>query len=165
MMDVPMTDVYGVATFYTSFSLVPNGRHIVTVCIGTACHVLNSRGILDEICRFLEISPGETTDDLGFSLETVNCLGACALGPIMVVDGKYHGEMTAAKVRRVLKKYQKDEAVAEAAGGRVETASDLESYRQAAKASRYAGKTSVCVCSGTGCQASSSLDVLEAMRL
>jgi len=107
LMEIPMTDVYGVATFYTSFSLVPKGRHIVTVCMGTACHVRNSRGILDEICRFLGISPGETTEDMAFSLETVNCLGACAMGPIMVVDGKYFGEMTGTRVGRILKSTRK----------------------------------------------------------
>jgi NADH:ubiquinone oxidoreductase subunit F (NADH-binding)/NADH:ubiquinone oxidoreductase subunit E/NAD-dependent dihydropyrimidine dehydrogenase PreA subunit len=165
LMEVPMTDVYGVATFYTSFSLVPKGKHIVTVCMGTACHVRNSRGILDEICRFLKIGSGETTEDSSFSLETVNCLGACALGPIMVVDGKYHGGMTAAKVKRILKKYQKDEAFEEVPAGRLGSVEELQAYRQAASVARYTGKTSVCVCAGTGCQASSSLDVLEAMRV
>jgi len=165
LMEIPMTDVYGVATFYTSFSLVPKGRHIVTVCMGTACHVRNSRGILDEICRFLGISPGETTEDMAFSLETVNCLGACAMGPIMVVDGKYFGEMTGTRVGRILKKYQKDEVAEVPEAKRLTSSSELDEYREAIKPQRYAGTTSVCVCAGTGCQASGGADVLEAMRL
>ena len=108
-MDMPLVDIYGVATFFTSFSLVPKGKHIVTVCMGTACHVRNSVGVGEEAGRFLGIGSGETTKDMLFSLETVNCLGACALGPIVVVDGKYHGQMTPAKVKRVLKKVAKAE--------------------------------------------------------
>jgi NADH:ubiquinone oxidoreductase subunit E len=165
LMEIPITDIYGVATFYTSFSLVPKGLHIVTVCMGTACHVRNSRGILDEICRFLEIRPGESTEDMAFSLETVNCLGACAMGPIMVVDGKYYGEMTATKVGRILKKYQREEAAAPTVAKRFASGAELESHRESVKQTRYSDAASVYVCSGTGCQASSGLDVLEAMRL
>jgi len=107
-MDISLVDVYGVATFFTSFSLEPKGKHLVTLCMGTACHVRNSRGLVDEVSRFLGVSPGETTSDMLFSFETVNCLGACALGPIAVVDGKYHGQMTATKLAKVLKKVAKD---------------------------------------------------------
>ncbi len=111
VMNISLVDVYGVATFFTSFSLEPKGKHLVTLCMGTACHVRNSRGLADEVSRFLGISPGETTSDMLFSLETVNCLGACALGPIAVVDGRYHGQMTASKLERVLKKTAKDEGL------------------------------------------------------
>jgi NADH-quinone oxidoreductase subunit F len=163
-MGIPITDIYGVATFYTSFSLVPKGRHIVTVCMGTACHVRNSRAILDEICRFLEIGPGETTGDMAFSLETVNCLGACAMGPIMVVDGKYHGEMTGAKVPRILKKYQKEEIPVEVESGRFESPDELRAHRDAVVPVRYSDEASVFVCAGTGCQASGSLEVVEALN-
>jgi len=163
LMQIPLPDVYGVATFYTSFSLEPKGRHIVTVCMGTACHVRNSRGLLDEICRCLGIKPGETTEDMLFSLETVNCLGACAMGPIMVVDGKYHGEMNASKVARVLKKYQTAEVnvLADAVLG---SADDLTEYRESVASTRYAGGLGVHLCCGTGCVASGSRDVLETLK-
>lgn len=89
-VDVPLAQVYHVATFYTSFSLKPRGKHTIKVCMGTACHVRGSPRVLDEIQRLLKIEPGETTDDDMFTLETVNCLGACALGPVVVVDEKYY---------------------------------------------------------------------------
>jgi NADH:ubiquinone oxidoreductase subunit E len=109
IMDISLVDVYGVATYFRSFSLEPKGKHLVTCCLGTACHVRNSGGVLLEAQRFLGVGSGETTEDMLFSLETVNCLGACALGPIVVIDGKYHGEMTPSKVKKVLKKVAKEE--------------------------------------------------------
>jgi len=105
-LQVPLIDVYGVASFYRTFSLKPRGRHIVTVCVGTACHVRGGQRIVDEIGRRLEIAPGETTQDQNFTLETVNCLGCCAIGPIVVIDGEYYGEMTTRKVGAILEKYQ-----------------------------------------------------------
>ena len=111
MMEVSLVDVYGVATFFRSFSLEPKGKHLVTCCMGTACHVRNSTWVLEEAKRYLGIEPGETTEDMLFSLETVNCLGACALGPLVVIDGDYHGEMTPSKVKKVLKKVVKEEGV------------------------------------------------------
>ena len=103
-LELPLIRVYGVATFFKAFSLKPRGEHIVTVCLGTACHVRSAPAVLDEVKRQLGIESGETTEDMQFTLETVNCLGACALGPIMVVDGKYHGEMGPGKVKKILKK-------------------------------------------------------------
>jgi NADH-quinone oxidoreductase subunit E len=100
-----LIDVYGIATFYKAFSLIPRGKHIVTVCLGTACHVRGGPWIVEALERKLDICPGETTPDKLFTLETVNCLGACALGPIMVVDGKYYGQMTIKKVSEILPKY------------------------------------------------------------
>ena len=105
-LQVPLIDVYGVASFYRTFSLKPRGKHIVTVCVGTACHVRGGQRIVDEIGRRLEIAPGETTQDQNFTLETVNCLGCCAIGPIVVIDGEYYGEMTTRKVGSILEKYQ-----------------------------------------------------------
>lgn len=102
-----LVDIYGIATFYKSFSLTPRGRHLITVCMGTACHVRAAATILDEMQRKLQIKPGETTEDNEFTLETVNCLGACALGPIVVVDDEYNGQMTIAKVGSMLKKLMK----------------------------------------------------------
>ncbi len=105
-LEVPLMDVYGVASFYRTFSLKPRGKHIITVCVGTACHVRGGQRIVDEIGRRLEIAPGETTEDQNFTLETVNCLGCCAIGPIVMIDGEYYGEMTTRKVSFVLEKYQ-----------------------------------------------------------
>jgi NADH-quinone oxidoreductase subunit E len=105
-LGVPLMDVYGAASFYRTFSLKPRGKHIITVCVGTACHVRGGQRIVDEIGRMLDLAPGETTPDRNFTLETVNCLGCCAIGPIVVVDGEYYGEMTTRKVGSVLEKYQ-----------------------------------------------------------
>jgi NADH-quinone oxidoreductase subunit E len=104
-LDIPMMQVYQVASFYKAFSLEPRGKHLITVCLGTACHVRGGVRVIDHIQRFLNIEPGGTTKDMLFTLEAVNCLGCCALGPVMVLDGKYHGMMAASKVERVLKKY------------------------------------------------------------
>ncbi len=102
---VPWAEVYGAASFYKAFSLEPRGRHIVQVCMGTACHVRGAQRILDELERRLGIPAGSTTKDGLFTIETVNCLGACALGPIVAVDGEFHGSMTAARLPRLLEKY------------------------------------------------------------
>ncbi|NMC43460.1 MAG: NAD(P)H-dependent oxidoreductase subunit E, partial [candidate division Zixibacteria bacterium] len=102
-MDLPIAQVYGVATFFRAFSLKPKGKHHICVCTGTACHVRQADVIVDKFQRDLGISPGGTTSDQQFSLETVNCLGACALGPLVTVDEVYYGNMTVAKVDRMLK--------------------------------------------------------------
>ena len=104
-LDIPLIQVYGVATFFKSFSLTPRGGHTCTVCLGTACHVRGAEKVLDKIKRKLDIDVGETTKDMQFTLKTVNCLGACALGPMVVVDEDYHGHMSQAKVDEILKKY------------------------------------------------------------
>lgn len=98
-----LVDIYGVATFYRSFSLKPRGRHLICLCLGTACHVRGGPRILDEFERRLEIKAGETTPDGEFTLETVNCLGACALGPVVVVDGQYYANVDGAGVKRILR--------------------------------------------------------------
>jgi NADH:ubiquinone oxidoreductase subunit E len=105
-LNIPLISVYGIATFYKSFSLKPRGKHLVTVCLGTACHVRGSRRVLGEVQRKLNIKTGETTENKMFTLETVNCLGCCAIGPVMVVDGEYYGQTTTAKVDSVLDKYR-----------------------------------------------------------
>ena len=101
-MDLALSQIYGVATFYKAFSLEPRGRHHVCVCTGTACHVRNSRSIVEKLERDLKISRGETTPDGEFTLETVNCVGACALGPIAIADGKYWGHLMVSDVDRML---------------------------------------------------------------
>ena len=107
LTDRSLVDIYGVATFYKSFSLVPRGEHLISVCLGTACHVRGAPAIVDEFERQLSISAGQTTSDKKFSLETVNCLGACALGPIVVVDGHYFSNVSTSKVEKIIEKAEK----------------------------------------------------------
>lgn len=104
---VPLVDVYGVATFYKSFSLKPRGKHLISVCMGTACHVRGAPLIAKEFERQLGIGPGETTQDQEFTIETVNCLGACALGPIIVVDGHYFSNVRMSRVKHILEEASK----------------------------------------------------------
>jgi NADH-quinone oxidoreductase subunit E len=101
-LDIPLSHLYSVATFYKSFSLEPRGRHLCTVCMGTACHVRGGAAILEHFERQLGLRAGETSPDHEYTLERVNCLGACALAPLAVVDGRYHGQMTQAKADRIL---------------------------------------------------------------
>ena len=101
-MDIPLTQIYGVVTFYKSLSLIPQGKHTVTFCTGTACHVRGADRVLTEVSGLLGIEPGQTTTDGEFTLKVANCLGACAIGPVMVVDGEYHGKMSASKAKRLL---------------------------------------------------------------
>ena len=105
-LDIPLSRVYSVATFFRAFSLKPRGRHLIDVCLGTACHVRGAVGILNSIERETGIKSGETSEDMRFSLETVNCVGACALGPIVIIDGKYEGEMKIDKVKPLLVGYE-----------------------------------------------------------
>ncbi len=109
-LGLSLVDVIAVATFYRTFSLKPRGRHVVTVCLGTACHVRGGPRILDELGRRLAVDAGETTPDGLFTLETVACLGCCAIGPVMVVDGEYHGHTTVRQVAPILDKYRKPKA-------------------------------------------------------
>jgi NADH-quinone oxidoreductase subunit E len=105
-LQLPLTRILHVATFYKAFSLVPKGRHEIHICMGTACHVRGSPRVLDTVQDLTGIRPGETDLDLKFSLETVNCLGCCALGPVMEIDGKTHGKMVPVETTDVLKNYE-----------------------------------------------------------
>jgi len=104
-LKVPLSEIQHIATFYKAFSLIPRGRHEIHVCMGTACHVRGAPRVLGTVQDLIGTRPGETDSDLKFSLETVNCLGCCALGPVMVVDGKHHGKIAPAKAEDVLKNY------------------------------------------------------------
>lgn len=104
-LEVPLSRVHYIATFYKSFSLTPRGRHIIKVCLGTACHLNGAAQSLEQMARVLDIKEGETTKDMLFSLETVNCVGTCALAPVTVVDDKYYDEVTPGKVEKILKRY------------------------------------------------------------
>lgn len=105
-LDIPLTTIYEVATFYKAFSLESKGRHTIQVCLGTACHVRGGARILSYLENRLDVKSGGTTKDLAFTLESVNCLGACALGPMMVIDKKYYGKINTSKIESILKKYQ-----------------------------------------------------------
>ncbi len=104
-MGIPLSQVYSVATFFKAFSLTPRGKHLINLCLGTACHVRGASKVLEQIERSLKISRGETTGDYKFTLETVNCMGCCALGPVVNIDGEYFGQMSAGKVDSILNKY------------------------------------------------------------
>jgi NADH-quinone oxidoreductase subunit E len=108
-LDIPLSKVCSLATFYKAFSLKPRGRHVIHVCLGTACHVRGAVRILEALERDLNIRSGQTDEDLQFTLETVNCLGACALGPVVVVDGDYHGQMDSSKATRLLKRLRRED--------------------------------------------------------
>jgi NADH-quinone oxidoreductase subunit E len=107
-LQVPISRIFEVSTFYKAFHLEPRGRFQMALCMGTACHVRSAPLIADQIERELNIKAGETTPDLNFTFETVNCLGACALGPVMVVNGEYHGQLTISKTSKLLKKLSKE---------------------------------------------------------
>ena len=106
-LQMDLNDLYGVATFYKSFSLTPRGKHSLTLCLGTACHVRGGPRVLREVQKQLGIEAGQTTLDRQFSLNVVNCLGVCAIGPVMLLDGKFYGEMNASKARRIIERLNK----------------------------------------------------------
>ncbi|PIU56298.1 MAG: NAD(P)H-dependent oxidoreductase subunit E [Chloroflexi bacterium CG07_land_8_20_14_0_80_45_17] len=105
-LGVPLTRVYQVATYYKAFSLAPRGRHLVRICMGTACQVRGSPLIRDRVQLLLGIAPGETAPDMKYTLETVNCLGCCAMGPMVEIDGVAHGPLTVSNVGEILEKYK-----------------------------------------------------------
>jgi NADH:ubiquinone oxidoreductase subunit F (NADH-binding)/NADH:ubiquinone oxidoreductase subunit E/Pyruvate/2-oxoacid:ferredoxin oxidoreductase delta subunit len=170
---LPPTRVFSVATFYKAFSLSPQGRHAVEVCKGTACHVRGAQLLEDELCRQLRVAPGATTADGDFTLRTVNCVGACAMAPVVVVDGKYHGETKPAQIERLLRRARKAEGKeAEAAPEtarlapprRLRSPADLRD--RVAIATRHARglASEVRVCGGTGCLAAGGTQVLTALQ-
>jgi NADH-quinone oxidoreductase subunit E len=108
-LKIPLSKIFSIASFYANFSLKPRGKHLILVCMGTACFVKGASHVLERIEERLGIKAGETTPDKLFTLETVNCLGACALAPIVVIDGHYHGKATVQKVDTVLDQYQQEQ--------------------------------------------------------
>ncbi|MBM4447191.1 MAG: NADH-quinone oxidoreductase subunit NuoE [Chloroflexi bacterium] len=106
IMGIPASQVYNVATFFRAFSLEPRGKHLINVCLGTACHVRGAVRVLEKIERNLLIERGETTKDRKFTLETVNCMGCCAVGPAVKIDGEYFGQLSTDKVDSVLTKFE-----------------------------------------------------------
>ncbi len=106
-LKVPFSEVYGVVTFYSFFTMAPKGKHTVRCCLGTACYVRGGKKLLDTLTETLNVQPGETTPDRRFSLETVRCLGACGLAPVVVVDEDTHRQMKPSKISGVLEAYDK----------------------------------------------------------
>lgn len=105
-LNLPMSHIYNIATFYKALSLRPKGKHIIRICNGTACHIRGADSIKEELFNMLGIRPGETSKDGLFSLEVVNCLGACALAPVIVIDNKYYGKLTKEKLKAVVAQYK-----------------------------------------------------------
>jgi NADH-quinone oxidoreductase subunit E len=103
-LGVPLAKIHAVATFYKAFSLIPKGKNTLRVCLGTACHIRGAKQIVDEVDRLVHIKPGETSEDMNFSLETVNCVGACAMAPVFIVNETYHGKARITRLARILKK-------------------------------------------------------------
>lgn len=108
-LGVPLMEVYRVASFYKAFRLKPSGKNVLTMCMGTACHVRGARLLLDQATGQLGVKPGEVTPDGLFSIEHVNCLGACALGPIVSENGSYHHHMTPGKLRKLIETLRRQE--------------------------------------------------------
>jgi len=104
-LSLPVANVFGVVTFYSFFTMIPRGKHVIRVCLGTACYVRGGQRILERVGDILKIAPGECTEDRNFSLETVRCLGACGLAPVVVVDADTHGQVKPAKLEQTLAKY------------------------------------------------------------
>jgi NADH:ubiquinone oxidoreductase subunit E len=108
-LQVPLSRIYSMATFFEAFHLEPRGRHICTVCVGTACHVRGAKRLVEQAERDLEIASGQTTPDMSFTIEEVNCVGACALGPLVIMDGEYHGNMTSDRLSKLVRGIRKEE--------------------------------------------------------
>jgi len=176
---IPASQIFHISTFYKAFSLKPKGKHICSVCMGTACHVRGARLVLEELERKLEIKAGETTPDGEFSVDVVNCLGACALGPLVTVDGEYFGNMTTAKVAKLVKqaasgakRRAKTEgdgaetcACADEAGTvRLENPLALGEYRSFLQAGYDPEKAFIAICGGTGCLALGACSVRQAFE-
>ena len=106
LLNVPASQVYSVATFFKAFSLTPRGRHLIKVCLGTACHVRGAAKVVEKMELDLAVKRTETTPDMRYTLETVNCVGCCALGPMVMIDEKYHGQISSDKVSPLLAKYE-----------------------------------------------------------
>jgi NADH:ubiquinone oxidoreductase subunit E len=109
-LDLPMIQVYGVASFYDAFHLTPRGKHLIRVCLGTACYLRGSARVLEAVERELGVKDGETTPDLMFSLQSVRCLGACALAPVMIIGERYYDKLSPTKVGSILKRVRDEDA-------------------------------------------------------
>jgi len=107
-LNIPVTDIYGVVTFYSQFTLKPKGRYRIGICLGTACYVKGAQKILDELVKKLNIEVGDTTDDGRFTLEATRCLGACGLAPVMMINDDVYGRLVPEDIEGILKKYKEE---------------------------------------------------------
>ena len=103
VLDVPLSKVFSVSTFYNAFSLTPKGDKVIRICVGTACHIRGAKLLQDQFESLLKIKAGETTEDMKFSIEVVSCVGACAMAPVVAVNEKYHGSVKVSKVKKMIK--------------------------------------------------------------
>ena len=173
-LGIPRSRVYSVASFYKTLSLEPRGKHQVDVCMGTACHVRGAGRLVDQIANELGIPPGGTTDDLEFSLDTVHCVGACALGPVVLTDGEVHGEMTPRKVSKAIERCRASKRGAEPCEScrtadapglsfePLETGTDLDSLRKSLV--EKAAVPTLSICAGSGCRALGAGALMKAFK-
>ncbi len=177
---VPRSQIYSVASFYKALSLEPRGKHQVDICLGTACHVRGAGLLVNQLSSELGIEPGQTTEDNEVTLNTVNCVGACAMGPVVIIDREYHGEMTPIKLSKQVKKCCSGEGVymSPAAGApptpeiveeeiphiKLDSTGALEDVRSALQKEHPPDEQTILVCAGTGCIANGSLKVAEALE-
>jgi NADH:ubiquinone oxidoreductase subunit F (NADH-binding)/NADH:ubiquinone oxidoreductase subunit E len=171
-LSLPTSQVHAVATFYKSFSLKPRGRHKIDICEGTACHIRGASILMSQISEQLDLKGGETTADGQYTLNSVHCVGACAMGPVVVIDGEYHGEMTAAKLTKELKQCGtdcKDESTAgkekfkSSLTGAIKTPEQFKQMQQSLIKKLAPNERRILVCCGTGCLAKGGMKVAEAL--
>ena len=170
-LDLPRSKVFSVATFYKVFSLSPKGRTVIQVCKGTACHVRGAQLLEDELSRQLRIHVGETTQDGAFTLETVNCVGACAMAPVVIAGGRYHAEVVPSKLRGLVKKASAStaqppqERAREHSTPRFASPAELLARSAVLREKLDAIPTKVVVCGGPGCLAAGAREVLDAIHM
>ncbi len=173
-LSIPKSLVYSVATFYKSFSLSPRGKHKIDICEGTACHIRGASVLMSQVTDELGIKPGETTDDGELTLNSVYCVGACAMAPVVVIDGVYHGSVTVSDLKKEIKKCCSDQCstVADQAevdevfviAERINSQDDFSRLVSSVSAAKPKAKPNILVCSGTGCLAKGSLQVAAALK-
>jgi NADH-quinone oxidoreductase subunit F len=176
-LHVPRSQIYSVASFYKALSLEPRGKHMIDVCLGTACHVRGAKILVNHLSYELGIKPGETTSDKEITLNTVNCVGACAMGPVAIIDREYHGEMTPVKLSKKVKQCCSGEGVCTGSATdslvgskdekpfrKINSAGDLETIREELRRENPVEQPAVLVCAGTGCMANGSLKVAAALE-
>ncbi len=177
-LDLPESLIYSVSTFYKSFSLEPRGKHKVNICEGTACHIRGASMLMSQISDELGVKPGETTDDGEITLNSVRCVGACAMGPVAIIDGNYYGSMTSAKLAKEIKKCcsagQEDPAAAPSPGSngekhelttipRINSFLEFEQLKKQLRIKNPVDQSRILICNGTGCMAKGALNVAEAI--
>ncbi len=173
-LGLPQPQIYSIATFYNSFRLKPGGKHKIEVCEGTACHIRGASLLLDQLKDKLGICPGETTADQNFTLNSVHCVGACAMAPVLVIDGDYHGNVTSSGLNKLLRSYSSgegravlkhdEETPAEFIGEKITSSEQFDTLRKRLIKTMINEEPELLVCAGTGCLAKGSYMVAEALK-